>query len=105
MQTTAHEINTQVLDSHAASISRFMNWAAERIAKEVEDNERLEAEAGTRDFVPPRRRRRQYTQEEKLSIIKRVDELREQGKSLRSAVKEFDIHDTMYYQWKRKLNK
>jgi hypothetical protein len=58
MRTTAHEINTQVMDSHAASISRFMNWAAERIAKEVEDNERLEAEAGTRDFVPPRRRRR-----------------------------------------------
>jgi hypothetical protein len=84
-----------------------MNWAAERIAKEVEDNERLEAKAGTRDFVPdfvpPRRRRQQYTQEERLSIIKRVDELREQGKSLRSAVKELDIHDTMYYQWKRKL--
>ena len=103
MKTTDHALNTETLDSHAASISRFMNWAAERIAKEVEDNERLEAKAGTRDFVPPRRCRRQYTQEERLSIIKRVDELREQGKSLRSAVKELDIHDTMYYQWKRKL--
>jgi hypothetical protein len=42
------------MDSYGSSISRFMNWAAERIAKEVEDNERIEAKGGKPVFYSVR---------------------------------------------------
>ena len=89
------------------SISRFMNWAAERIAKEVEDNERIEAQAGTRDFIPGSRftKKQDFTEDEKLAIIKTVDEMREQGYTVIQAVKQFGIHNTTYYTWRRQLNK
>ena len=82
------------MDSHGVSISRFMKWAAERIAKEVEDNERIEAQAGTRDFIPGSRstKKQDYTEDEKLAIMKTVDEMREQGYTAIQAVKQFGIH-------------
>jgi hypothetical protein len=87
MRTTDHVLNTEPMDSHGVSISRFMKWAAERIAKEVEDNERIEAQAGTRDFIPGSR----STKKQDYTAIQ--------------AVKQCGIHNTTYYKWKRELNK
>ena len=107
MRTTDHALNTEPMDSHGVSISRFMKWAAERIAKEVEDNERIEAQAGTRDFIPGSRstKKQDYTEDEKLTIMKTVDEMREQGYTAIQAAKQLGIHNTTYYKWKRELNK
>ena len=42
--------------SYAESISKFMEWAEAKIAQAVKDDEAFEKEAGTRDFVPQRRK-------------------------------------------------
>jgi 4-diphosphocytidyl-2C-methyl-D-erythritol kinase len=95
------------LDSYAKSISNFMNWAAERIAKEVEDNERIEEQAGTREFIPGsgRQVRRNYTTEEKAHIVSEIDKLRAHGLNPVLASRELGIYNSTYYAWKRKLNK
>jgi hypothetical protein len=41
-----HVLNAQPRETYAASISSFMRWAQERIAKEVEENERVEPKLG-----------------------------------------------------------
>ena len=97
--------NAETFDSYGLSISRFMNWAAERIAKEVEDNERIEKNGGKVDFLYHAGSGVTYTDEEKAAIIKTVDELREQGYPVVAATKRFRIHNTTYYTWKRQLNK
>lgn len=110
MQTNDHVLNSAPVDSYGASISRFMNWAAERIAKEVEDNERLEALAGTRDMAPCYESNRHdgwqnFTMDEKVDLLKQVDRLREQGHTVKSAAFTVGIHNTTYYKWKKELNK
>jgi transposase-like protein len=90
-----------------------MNWAAERIAKEVEDNERIEAKGGKPVFYSVR-----YNDEEKELIVKTIDQLEEkelivktidqlkkEGHQVVDAARRFNIHSTTYYTWKRKLNK
>ena len=51
MHTHHHILNSAPIDSYSASISSFMNWAAERIAREVEDNERIKAKATGNLFI------------------------------------------------------
>lgn len=82
-----------------------MNWAAERLAKEVDDNERIEKLTGTREFIPSSREIAKviYTDEEKYDIVNGIDELRSQGQTLKEALCDFDIHNSTYYQWKRQL--
>ena len=95
------------MDSYATTISRFMNWAAERIAKEVEDNERIEEKAGTREFIPGSgyEKQRIYTEEQKSELILGIDKLRAEGLTARNAARELGIYDATYYKWKRELNK
>ena len=40
-----------MIETTAEQASSFMRWAAARLAKEVEDNERLVKETGTTDFI------------------------------------------------------
>ena len=100
MQTHHHVLNSAPIDSYSASISSFMNWAAERIAKEVEDNERIEAKGGKPVFYSVR-----YNDEEKELIVKTIDQLKKEGHQVVDAARRFNIHSTTYYTWKRKLNK
>ena len=63
-------------DTTAESNSNFMRWASRRIAEEVESNERIEKEAGTRDFIPGsncNRPTHRLSQEEKTEIINKID--------------------------------
>ena len=105
MQTNDHVLNSAPANTYGATISRFMNWASERIAKEVEDNERIEKNGGKVDFLYHAGSGVTYTDEEKAAIIKTVDELREQGYTVVAATNRFRIHNTTYYTWKRELNK
>lgn len=93
-------MNSAPIDSYSASISSFMNWAAERIAKEVEDNERIEAKGGKPVFYSVR-----YNDEDKELIVKNIDQLKKEGHQVVDAARRFNIHSTTYYTWKRKLNK
>ena len=84
-----------------------MRWAQERIAKEVEENERVEAQAGTRDFIPTAReaKKQDYTIQEKLDILSGVKRLRGEGMTYATACSEYGIHNSTYYKWRRELNK
>ncbi len=93
-------ITSQPKDSYGASISSFMRWAAERIAKEVEDNERIEAKGGKPVFYSVR-----YNDEEKELIVKAIDKLKKEGHQVVHAARRFNIHSTTYYTWKRKFKK
>ena len=65
-----------------------MEWAAARIAKEVEDNERIEAAAGTRNFIPGSNCNRithRLSTEEKAEVVKKIDSMRDKGVSLDTA--------------------
>lgn len=103
--TKTYHVKAEVVDSYSATISRFMNWAAERIAREVEENERVEAQAGTRDFIPGSgdAKKQDYTLQEKIDILEGVDKLRSQKMTLARAVKDFGIHTSTYYKWKKDI--
>lgn len=102
-----HVLNAQPRETYAANISSFMRWAQERIAKEVEENERVEAQAGTRDFIlgSGDAKKQDYTTQEKLDILSGVKRLRGEGMTCIAACGEYGIHNSTYYKWKRELNK
>ena len=94
-------------DTTAESNSNFMRWASRRIAEEVESNERIEKEAGTRDFIPGsncNRPTHRLSQEEKTEIINKIDTMRGTGVSLKTSVQQSGIHQSTYFLWKRTFN-
>ena len=94
-------------DTTAESNSNFMRWASRRIAEEVESNERIEKEAGTRDFIPGsncNRPTHRLSQEEKTEIINKIDAMRSTGVSLKTSVQQHGIHQSTYFLWKRIFN-
>ena len=94
-------------ETTAESLSNFMRWAAMRIQKEAEENERIEAEAGTREFILGSQdaKKQDYTLEEKKSIVDGIDRLRSEGNKITFSASQYGIHSTTYYKWKRELNK
>jgi len=94
-------------DTTSESISSFMNWAAYRIAKEVEENERIEAEAGTREFIPGSTPKRRSAVKPSLQakLVKRIDALRAEGQDATSAARDCGVGVSAYYRWKRTLPK
>lgn len=94
-------------ETAAETLNNFMRWASQRIAKEVEENERVEAEAGTREFILGSQdaKKQDYTQEEKQLIVTKVDNLRAEGHKASCSAQEYGIHETTYYKWKRELRK
>jgi hypothetical protein len=84
-----------------------MRWASRRIAEEVESNERIEKEAGTRDFIPGsncNRPTHRLSREEKTEIINKIDTMRGTGVSLKTSVQQHGIHQSTYFLWKRIFN-
>ena len=93
-------------ETTAESNSSFMRWAAARIAKEVEDNERIEAAAGTRNFIPGSNCNRithRLSTEEKAEVVKKIDSMRDKGVSLDTAVTQSGIHRSTYALWRRQF--
>jgi len=98
--------------TYGNSISNFMRWAEEKIAKAVEDDEKLEAEAGTRDFIQGtkfQKKKKQRCQkflpdEEKIAIVNRVYEARRNGKKCWVACDENGVHQTTVVKWRKDFN-
>lgn len=87
----------------AESISNFINWAEQRIAKEYEENERLEEEHGKMEYPDAVGRIYGLNDEDRMDIIEEVDYFKSQGYKLSSACVECNIHTTTYLRWKREL--
>lgn len=98
--------------TYGNSVSNFIRWAEEKIAKAVEDDEKLEAEAGTRDFVQGtnyQKKKKQRCQmflpdEEKIAIVNRVDEARRNGTKCWVACDENGVHQTTVAKWRKDFN-
>lgn len=90
-------------ETTSETMSNFMRWAAMRIAQEVEENDRVEAKAGTRDFILGSNdaKKQDYTDSEKVAIINAIDKLRDEGEKAQYAAPQFGIHATTYYKWKK----
>jgi len=94
------------METYAETISKFMSWAERTLAKAVEDDERFEAESGTREFVPRTRDipcSKFLTDEEKIEILHQVNEYRRQGNKSPVAAKMAGIHQSTYNNWRRKF--
>tara|TARA_R100001086_G_scaffold242150_1_gene169606 strand:- start:203 stop:508 length:306 start_codon:yes stop_codon:yes gene_type:complete len=91
-------------ETSAESISNFMHWAAERIAREVEENEKIEEETGVRNYQPPTVLGRSYNDNEKVEAVGAVDFYRDRGMKLLSACEEYGIHHSSYRKWKKQYN-
>ena len=91
-------------ETSAESISNFMHWAAERIAREVEENEKIEEETGVRNYQPPTVLGKSYNDNEKIEAVGAVDFYRDRGMKLLSACEEYGIHPSSYRKWKNENN-
>lgn len=89
--------------TNAESISNFINWAEQRIAKEYEENERLEKEHGKMEYPDAVGRICGLNDEDRMDIVGEVDYFKSQGYKLSSACAECNIHTTTYLRWRRNL--
>lgn len=94
-------------ETTAESLSNFMQWVAMRIQQEVEENERIEAQAGTREFILGTQdaKKQNYTLEEKQDIVNGIDSLRADGNKVTFSASQYGIHSTTYHKWKKELAK
>lgn len=94
-------------ETAAETLGNFMRWAAMRIQQEVEENERIEAKAGTREFILGTQdaKKQDYTLEEKQDIVNGIDSLRADGNKVTFSASQYGIHSTTYHKWKKELSK
>ena len=60
-------------NTSSESISNFIKWAQERIAREVQENEKIEEESGEANYLPDSVFARFYTKQDKLNAINGVN--------------------------------
>jgi len=95
-------------DSYITSISNFVRWAADRIEKEIETNERCEKQHGTAEiFKEHLRLPNKLSDKDKHNYIKKVERTAKENPSLtREAQCALNgIHFTTFYNWRKQLKK
>ena len=80
------------------SITNFLRWAEERLARAVEEDERTEGLAGTRDYLPEPKTN-SNSLEDKIETINNITDMRSKGGSLKSALAKNKIHMSTYRRW------
>jgi len=98
-------INEDILTNDRGSQSKFLDWAHERIQKEIDEIEFMEKEYGTAEWYIPetKRGRPPATDEEKRDAVARVDELRGQGYTYRIACECCGVETSSYTRWRKEL--
>ena len=90
-------------NTSSESISNFIKWAQERIAREVQENEKIEEESGEANYLPDSVFARFYTKQDKLNAINGVNYYRDQGMTMPGACKKYGISTSSYGKWRREL--
>ena len=83
-------------NTSSESISNFIKWAQERLAREVE-------ETGEANYQPDSVFARFYTEQDKLNAINGVNYYRDKGMSMPAACKKYGISTSSYGKWRRQL--
>lgn len=93
-------------NSYARNISSFLDWAHKRLNEEVKQNEELEKEFGTADWVKKERQtkdRFRDNNEAKAEVIASIDKMRDCGYSLKLACSIEEISKTTYARYRVEL--
>jgi hypothetical protein len=90
-------------NTSSESISNFIKWAQERIAREVQENEKIEEESGEANYLPDSVFARFYTKQDKINAINGVNYYRDQGMRMPAACKKYGICTSSYGKWRREL--
>lgn len=93
----------EIPQSYCNRIRNFMQWAEDRIAKEIEQNDEIEARHGTTTFVskPKTRTHTNLSLDQKRSIVEKIDSLRYAGDKVIPACEKVGIHHQTYLVWKK----
>lgn len=99
-------MESETYETSAESASNFMRWIERRLSEEVESNEKHAKEAKQPPVITVVSGSINATlsPDEKLSIIQRVHELRDERKSVDKACKMVGLHSQTYNKWRRSLN-
>ena len=90
-------------NTSSESISNFIKWAQESLAREVEENEKIEEETGEANYQPDSVFARFYTKQDKINAINGVNYYRDQGMRMPAACKKYGICTSSYGKWRRQL--
>lgn len=101
------EINNDIFVNDRQHQASFLDWAYDKIKNEMKQIREMEEEFGTAEWYieedqEPREPR--LTKDQKLEIIKKIDELRDQGYTYRIACGCLDIASSTYTKWRKALN-
>mgnify|MGYP003646672967 CR=1 FL=1 len=83
-------------DEHQIGV--FLQWAEERLAKAVKEDEDYEELSGTNDYVMETRKYR-YSEEEKDDIVDHILSMRNEGRSMKYALDKTGISLSTYRRW------
>ena len=95
-------------DSYTTSISNFVRWAADRIEKEIETNQRCEEEHVSAEvFKDSHRLPYSLSDSDKHNYIKEVERVSKANPSLTkpAACAISGVHFTTFYKWRKRLTK
>lgn len=86
-------------------IGNFLEWAHERIAREIKTNEALIAEFGENEVYGREPLYRVHTTDnnQRMGLVKEIDKLRRLGMSATLACKEVGISRSSYNKFRTKL--
>jgi len=95
--------DTEIPQSYCNGISSFMKWANDRIAKEIKQNDEIEAKYGSAKFVSKRKTRTHVdlSLDQKRSIVEKIDSLRYAGDKVEAACENLGIHPQTYFKWRK----
>ena len=99
-------INDELFFNDRSQQGKFLDWAHERIKKEIEDIEYMEEEYGTAEWTIPTDERKpspRLTDEQKLKLIEKVDGLRDDGYTYRLACECCDVAHSSYTKWRKQF--
>ncbi len=100
------EYNNDIFSNDRRSQKRFVDWAYDKIAQEMERIEELEEEFGTAEYVVLSRTNKSpknLSDEDKVQTVFNIDKLREEGYSFKLASELCDIAPSTYTKWKRQF--
>ena len=97
------DIHTEMHDTYFNKISSFMEWANDRIEKEIKQNEEMESEHGDSSFVSKTKTRTHVDLglPEKKLIVEEIDSYRNEGDTVPEACSKLGIHEQTYYKWRK----
>lgn len=95
-------------DSYQNSITNFLDWANDRIEREIDTNKKCEKDFGTAVLIEDSSRESsKLSDETKIERVEQVQQIVRDcpWKTVKEACLEAKLYHTTYYKWKKEYNK